>query len=189
METTAAETNDASLVTLALQRIEPAFALLFKRHGRRLRSVIAARLSDPNDVPDVMQDTQLAVWRALPSYDLQRSFEAWLTSIAINKCRDCGRRRAVRQGTLSRFQIDLAHSAQWLWADHMESGVIEDERLGALRRAMTQLPSQLREPLIRTALLQHSQAVVARDLNVTVKAVETRIRRARQQLHSYLTAA
>ena len=64
-----------------------------------------------------------------------------------------------------------------------------DEQLAALRQALSQLPGALREPLVRTALQQVSQAVVARDLNITVKAVEMRVRRARQRLHSALTTA
>jgi len=179
--------SDGSLVTLALQGIDPAFTLLCKRHARRLRSVVTTRVADPHDAADVVQETQLAVWRALPTYDIQRPFESWLTSIAINKCRDWARRRAVRRDTLSKLQDDPEHSAQWVSTQHAETALIEKERLHALHLALRRLPSQLREPLIRTALLQLSQAVVARDLNLTVKAVEMRVRRARQHLHSALT--
>ena len=177
---------DGDLVALALQGVEPAFALLSKRHSRRLRSLIAARIPDPGDVADVVQETELALWRALHRYDCERPFESWLTSIAINKCRDWARRRAVRRETLARFEDDLVYGAERSWVRHAESELIEDERLGALRQALSELPESLRDPLIRTALQQHSQAVVARELNITVKAVEMRVRRARQHLHSAL---
>jgi RNA polymerase sigma factor CnrH len=181
--------SDGSLVTLALRGIEPAFTLLCKRHSRRLRHLIAARLRDPNDVADVVQETHLALWRALPRYDLERHFESWLTSIAINKCRDWFRRRAVRRDTFAKFQNELFHDAAPTGASHAESGLMEDEQLAALHQALSQLPGALREPLVRTALQQVSQAVVARELNITVKAVEMRVRRARQRLHSALTTA
>jgi RNA polymerase sigma factor (sigma-70 family) len=181
--------SDGSLVTLALRGIEPAFTLLCKRHSRRLRTLIAARLADPNDVADVVQETQLALWRALPRYDVERHFESWLTSIAINKCRDWFRRWAVRRETFAKLQNEVFHDAAPTAARHAESVLIEHEQLAALRQALSQLPGSLREPLVRTALQQASQAVVARELNITVKAVEMRVRRARQRLHSALTTA
>jgi RNA polymerase sigma factor CnrH len=178
--------TDGSLVALTLQGVEPAFTLLWKRHSRRTRSLVAARIPDAGDVADVMQETQLALWRALHRYDRERHFESWLTSIAINKCRDWARRRAVRRETLARFEDDPVHGVGRSWVRPAEAELIEDERLGALRRALAELPDSLRDPLLRTALDQHSQAVVARDLNITVKAVEMRVRRARQHLHSAL---
>jgi len=181
--------SDGSLVTLALHGVEPAFALLCARHSRRLRSLIAARVSDPGDVPDVVQETHLAMWRALPRFDIQRHFESWLTTIAVNKCRDWGRRRSVRRDTLARFQGEVAGSATGWTAGHAESLLLENERLDALHEALAQLPAALRDPLIRTALHQVPQAAVARDLNITVKAVEMRVRRARQRLHNVLTMA
>jgi RNA polymerase sigma factor CnrH len=181
--------SDGALVTLALRGIEPAFTLLCKRHSRRLRSLIAARLADPNDVADVVQETQLALWRALPRYDVERHFESWLTSIAINKCRDWFRRWAVRRETFAKLQNEVLHDAAPPGARHAESALMEHEQLAALRQALTQLPGSLREPLVRTALHQVSQAVVARELNITVKAVEMRVRRARQRLRSALTMA
>jgi RNA polymerase sigma factor CnrH len=180
--------SDGSLVALALQGIEPAFTLLCKRHSRRVRSLIAARLSDPGDVADVVQETNLALWRALRRYDTDRHFESWLTSIAINKCRDWARRRAVRRETLAKLGDDVVHGFERTCVRHAESELIEAERLGALWQALTELPESLRDPLVRTALHQDSQAVVARELNITVKAVEMRVRRARQRLHSTLTS-
>jgi RNA polymerase sigma factor CnrH len=181
--------SDESLVALVLQGIEPAFTLLCKRHSRRLRSLIAARIPDFGDAADVMQETLLALWRSLHRFDGERHFESWLTCIAVNKCRDWARRRTVRRETLARFEEDLTHAIEPTWIRHAESELIEDERLGALRKALTELPDSLRDPLIRTALDEHSQAIVARELNITVKAVETRVRRARQHLHSVLATA
>ena len=153
-----------------------------------MRRVIAARLTDSSDVADVVQETQLALWRALHRYDTERHFESWVTTIAINKCRDWARRRRVRRETLARHGDDVLHGVERSCVGPAESELMEDERLGALRKALSELPDSLRDPLVRTALHQDSQAVVARQLNITVKAVEMRIRRARQRLYSVLAA-
>jgi RNA polymerase sigma factor (sigma-70 family) len=183
------ELADASLVGLARRGVEPAFALLCQRHSRRVRKLIAARLTESGDVADVVQETQLALWRALHRYDVERHFESWLTTIAINKCRDWARRRSVRRETLARFADDVLHGIERSCVGPAESELMADERLGALRKALAELPDSLRAPLVRTALHQDSQALVARQLNITVKAVEMRIRRARQHLHRVLAAS
>ena len=180
---------DGELVTHALNGGEAAFSHLMQRHGRHLHGVIARRLRDPEDVRDAVQDTHIAAWRALQQYDTGRSFEAWITTIALNKCRDSARRRAARLGMLSRLQWDAVHDGK---AANEERGVerwlIGRESVHCLGRALQALPAQLRAPLLLTTVREHSQELVARKLGLTRKAVEMRVRRARQHLSRALEA-
>jgi RNA polymerase sigma factor CnrH len=182
--------TDGELVTLALNGGATAFAHLIRRHARHLRSVIARRLRDPEDVRDVIQDTHLAVWRALQHYDARRPFEAWITTIALNKCRDSVRRRAAQLGMLSRLRSEVFHEA---WSAFEERGIerllIGREDVRSLGRALQELPPQLRGPLVLTTVREHSQDAAAAKLGLTRKAVEMRVRRARQQLARALEAA
>jgi len=50
-----------------------------------------------DDAHDVLQDAFLAAWLALNRYDPSRPFLPWLRTIALNKCRDFGRRQKVRR--------------------------------------------------------------------------------------------
>jgi len=174
--------TDKELVSLCLNGVERAFAWLMERHTRHLRSLVARRLRNPEDVQDVLQETQLAVWRALQRYDAARPFEAWLTSIAVNKCRDWARHRAVRLGLLMQMRSETAQAAPCITQRSAESLIIDKERLGDLGRALDKLARSLREPLILTTLHELPQASVARALGLTRKAVEMRVRRARQDL-------
>lgn len=182
--------TDGELVALALSGVEGAFHDLMQRHAPRLRALIVRRLRDPEDVLDTMQDTQLAIWRALPHYDAGRPLEAWLTSIALNKCRDWARRRAAQFGLLSRLQAQAAEECASA-GDHIgvERLLIGRERVQHLGRALRQLPPQLRAPLLLTTLRERSQAAAARELGLTRKAVEMRVRRARQHLEKALESA
>lgn len=180
--------SDGELVTLALNGAQGAFSHLLHRHGPHLRRLVARRLRDPEDVLDVIQDTHLAVWRALQRYDAGRPFEAWLTSIALNKCKDWARRRIVQFGAMARVQADLARVGAGVEERSAESLVIEEESMRDVEQALQRLPPQLREPLILTALLELSQAEAARELRATRKAVEMRVRRARQRLLQALSA-
>jgi len=181
--------NDPELVSSALGGAGHAFSHLMGRHAPHLRRVIAKRLRNPEDVLDVLQDTRLAIWRALGSYDAGRPFEAWVTSIALNKCRDWGRRQLVRRRVLLQLQEEIAIQAGHLHAQSPEKLIIERERVHALRRALDELPQQFRQPLLLTALRELSQADAGRALRLTPKAIENRVRRARGRLSQALLAS
>jgi RNA polymerase sigma-70 factor, ECF subfamily len=55
-----------------------------------------------------------------------------------------------------------------------------------VRRAVAALPEELRQPLILATYEELPQAEIAQILKCSVKAVETRIYRARQQLRQLL---
>jgi RNA polymerase sigma factor CnrH len=178
--------TDAQLVTQCLNGVGRAFGWLIERHTQHLRRIVARRLRNPDDALDVLQETQLAVWRSLQSYDVGRPFEAWLTSIAVNKCRDWARHRSVRRGLMMRMRSDALHVEGCAAERSTESLIIDREHLGHLGRALGELAQPLREPLILTTLEELPQAAVARALGLTRKAVEMRVRRARRDLERSL---
>jgi RNA polymerase sigma factor CnrH len=110
------------------------------------------------------------------------------TCIALNKCRDWARRKYVRRGALARLQEDVIHERAYLGAPSAECIVIDREGVRNLDRALRELPPQLREPLVLSTLSDLPQAIVARELKLTKKAVEMRIRRARLRLQEALQA-
>lgn len=181
--------TDAELVTQAISGDEEAFGDLMDRHAPHLRKIVMRRLRNPQDVMDVLQETHLSVWRSLLSYDARRPFEAWLTCIALNKCRDWARRKQVRRGALARLQEEAVHERGYFGTPSAECIVIDLEGVRNLDLALRALPAQLREPLVLTALSDLPQATVARELKLTKKAVEMRIRRARLRLQEALQAS
>ena len=147
------------------------------RYEGKLRGLIARRVRSPEDAADLVQDTLASAWSALQTYPANHSFEIWLVCIALNKCRDWGRRRAVRQrGAI--FLPELGPQAP----AGAEDCLIESESLGQFHAALSRLPEALRGPLVLTALQDLSQRVAAERLGITVKGVETRVRRAKQWL-------
>lgn len=180
--------TDGELVEMAIGGDAEAFGDLMDRHSQRLRRLVARRLRNPQDTLDVLQETHLSVWRSLSSYDTGRSFEAWVTCIAMNKCRDWARRKHVRHGALARLQEEVAAQDSATDIPSAERIAIDREGVRDLGRALRELPAQLREPLVLSALSELPQAIVARELRLTKKAVEMRIRRARVRLQEVLLA-
>jgi len=138
---------------------------------------------------DLVQEAYAASWLAIRRYDPNRSFEAWLRTIAINKCRDWSRRRRVRRLLLGGPDINSWEAL--VIADGEAS--VEDRhdavaRSRRLQAAIAALPPKLKEPLLLTAIEERSQAEAAEILGLSVKAVEMRVARARQKLAAHLQA-
>ena len=125
----------------------------------------------------------MAAFAALARYDASRPFGAWLRRIALNKCRDWSRRRAVRRlfefGMPEGIEAGLADDAAL--PDRIAEGRAE---LAAVSRAIADLPTRLKEVLLLRAVDGLSQAETAALLGISEKAVETRIYRARKALQA-----
>lgn len=134
---------------------------------------------------DIAQETFVAAFAALAAYDASRPFGAWLTRIALNKCRDWSRRRAVRRlfefGMPAGVEAGFADDAAL--PDRIAEGRAE---LAAVSRAIADLPTRLKEVLLLRAVEGMSQAETAALLGISEKAVETRLARARGKLSTSL---
>ena len=178
--------SDGELAALSLGGRDAAYAEIMRRHRDALYRIIAGNIADPEEALDLLQETFVAAHRALGRYDGERPIRRWLATIALNKCRDWRRRRAVRR--LFAFALPLDASS----ADVAEDRVLPDaeaaDRAEVQRvvQAIAALPAPLREPLVLRTVQDLSQAETAAILGITEKAVETRVRRARAKLSEQL---
>jgi len=177
------EAPDDHLAASAVAGDERAFARLIARHKDGLYRFIRRYTGNPDEAYDILQETFAAAWTALRRYDAARSFPTWLRSIALNKCRDWSRRRAVRRWLTWSDPIDGQVGLN-LTDDtpSPEAAVMDRQRLSRLDRALANLPQGLKEPLILTALEELSHEDAGRILGLTAKAVELRVYRARKAL-------
>ncbi len=179
----AADVEDGALATRAAAGDTAAFGLLMRRHKEPLYRVIRRMTGDAEEAYDLLQESFVAMWRGLARYDPARPFEAWAHSIALNKVRDWGRKRAVRRlvaAIIPRLERTADLTPDPTPSPEMQAA--DAQALAAVDRAISALPIQLREPLVLTVFDGRSQAEVAALLGISPKAVETRIRRARQKL-------
>lgn len=173
--------SDSELASLSIAGRQPAFTELMKRHRHPIYRLVVGNIGDADEALDLVQETFIAAYRALPRYDHAKSMRSWLSTIALNKCRDWLRRRRVR-----RFLRLLPADTDV--ADIPEDRPLPDaqaadrQSLDHLARAVAELPTSLREPLVLHVLEGASQAEAASILGISEKAVETRVRRARIKL-------
>ena len=140
-------------------------------------------VGDEAEADDVLQEAYASAWLALRRYDSARPFDVWLRSIALNKCRDWSRRRAVRRVVRGVMGLDAPEAtAVGDAAPAPETRLDDQRRAEALQRALADLPDALKAPLLLATLEGRPHAEIASILHITPKAVETRVARARKKL-------
>ena len=169
---------------------EPALKELMERHAERLFHYLIRSLQDENDAADLAQETFVKVYQNRSKFDTNQKFSTWLYAIASNLVRDRYRWRsrhpqvsldAENEQTSANLKDNLpalGHTP--------DQSLQTEERAAAVRTAIATLPEELRQPLILAIYQELPQAEIAVILKCSVKAVETRIYRARQQLRSIL---
>ncbi len=173
------ERDDAALVAAVLAGDQRAFTQLMRRHKDSLYRFVRGYVGDASEAYDLVQESFVAAWHALARYDRQRSFGIWLKRIAINKCRDWRRRRAVRAffydaEDIDRPGLDIAQP--------IAAAKEREDELARLDDAIAALPANLKEPLLLSLMGEMSHRDIAEALGMTAKAVEVRIYRAKRAL-------
>ena len=181
MRATLDEPTDADLIALHHVGNQTAFAALMRRHKAPLYRLIVAQTGDSDEAFDLLQETFVSAHAALARFDTARSLRAWLARIAINKCRDWHRRRQVRR-FLARMLPTGRHDQVADPAVTAETQAVDRDTLAHTLAGIARLPTTLREPLLLCTVDGLSQAEAAEALGVSVKAIETRVRRARHAL-------
>ncbi|MBL8650674.1 MAG: RNA polymerase sigma factor [Sphingopyxis sp.] len=180
--------SDQNLAARARAKHEDAYRELLSRHKAAVYRLIVKHIGDTDEAMDLTQESFVAGFSALDRYDGTRPFRIWISRIALNKCRDWGRRRKVRAFFSRALPLDIAHHvASETPSPDMEVG--DRLELARVREAVAALPANLREVLLLRGLDEVSQSEAAAMLDVSEKTVETRLYRARARLKLLLGGA
>lgn len=177
--------DDAALAAAALDGSQEACRLLMARHREGVHRLVRLQVSDADAALDLTQEAFIAAFLALHRYDRARPFRWWVARIALNKCRDWHRRRAVRSFFFRARPVEEGFDVPDQAADP-ESQAAARAELAMVRRAIDGLPESLRTVLLLRTVEEMPQAEVAALLDVSEKTVETRLYRARQKLQQIM---
>ena len=173
--------SDEALASRAAGGERAAFNELIRRYKEPLYRFVRRYVGDGDDAYDLLQESFISAWGALQRYDPDRPFSPWLHRIALNKCRDFGRRQTVRR-TVLRLLALVTEDPAPLEVARAEEEAEATARLARLDKAIAALPSRYKEPLLLTAIEGLSQDEAAAILGTTRKAIEMRLYRARRKL-------
>jgi len=178
------ECSDKELIARLAEGENPVLDEIMARYKHRLFAFIRRYVGDDDIAYDIVQETFTKLYFSASTYKPEYKFSSWLFQIALNLCRDYGRKKKLAQF----FYID-AEETNFELTDNTpnpESMAGSEQAVKHINRAIEALPHKLKAALILYALEDNSQERCAEILNTTVKTVETRVYRARKLLSEKL---
>ncbi len=170
------------LVTAAVAGDGRAFEEVMRRTSPSVRRLVAAQVSDPHDVADLVQEVYLRALRGLPGLASAGQFKPWLNTIARNLVRDHYRGRS-RRPTLSVAEHD-DHAAV---DDVTTEELVEIRELSArVQQGLGQLPASDAVLLAMVTNLGFTPTDIAGVLGMTPNAAKVAVHRARNRLRQTL---
>jgi RNA polymerase sigma factor (sigma-70 family) len=139
-----ADRSADDLMTLARGGHRDAFAALVGRHAQRLTEFCVKMTGDRRGGEDLAQETWLAVWAARERYQPANQFEAFLFTIARNRCRNALRSRGRSRRVVSDEPASDVADTSTAAVDAM----LEREQQRRVHDAALALPEKLREAVL-----------------------------------------
>ncbi len=179
---------DEELVRSHLNGDRHAFGELVERYSGPVFNLAYRMTHDRSEAENITQECFLRVYRGLPQSDWQRPFKPWLFTIAVNLCRDWGRRR--RAWSFSDLADEMGDDAVDDLLDEapLPDDQAEDEDLyRTLQQAVDALPPAYRAAVVLRYVEGLSYEAIASALNLPLNTVRTHWSRAKQRLRTALT--
>lgn len=165
---------------------------LYQRYYRPVVAFFMRRGFSREDSRDLAQDTFLRVYKNVEEFRGESSFETWLFQIAGNLYKN----RLRSQGTLKRDaqEVPLETPEGEPVAERSEDGAEDDplesmlseERAKVLRKALQDLPPQMRQAVLLRVDRDLKYREIADLMSVSIETVKAHLYQARQQLRHRL---
>jgi RNA polymerase sigma-70 factor (ECF subfamily) len=167
---------------------------LMGRHSGGLFNFIFRYVLNEQDARDLLQETFVRAYFKRHQFQPRAKISTWLYRIALNLCRDHARSRAAKEGKLTESLVVRSEDGEE--REREISGKTanpaeiaqSNEALESLEHAIQALPHDLKAAFILAVLEDRSQQECADLLGTTVKAIETRVYRARKILEGKLAS-
>lgn len=148
----------------------------------RLRRYVGKRVP-AEDVDDVVGDVLVKLVRSREAFEAVSNLSAWILRVAANTVADYYRHRSMEQAKRSSLDYEYLLSME-------KEGESSDTSTRAISGCLTpfiqNLPAAYAETLILTDIGGMKQSEAARQLNVSLSAVKSRVQRGRAKLKQAL---
>lgn len=178
--------DDSELLKRFAAGDEGAFRTIINRYKNGLYTFLRRFLNNNETIEDIFQETFLQLYLSRESFDVTRPLRPWLFTIAANKAKDALRKQqrvpAITIGTISdNEQMSFEDVLSTISADTEKLGpgpyesLESDETSAMVRRAIANMPENLREILILSYFNKFSYKQIADILSIPIGTVKSRL--------------
>jgi RNA polymerase sigma-70 factor, ECF subfamily len=181
---------DQILVERAQQGDKKAFGLLVEKYNRKLGRLLGRMIRDQAEVEDVVQESFIKAYRALPNFRGDSAFYTWLYRIGINTAKNylvsLGRRPQVMQEVEIEDVENFEDGSEMRTMDTPETAMMTKEIAQTVNDTVASLPEELRTAITLREIEGLSYEEIATLMQCPIGTVRSRIFRARETISEKL---
>ena len=181
---------DQALVERAQRGDQKAFGMLVEKYQRKLARLLSRMVRDQAEVEDVVQESFIKAYRALPNFRGDSAFYTWLYRIGINTAKNylvsLGRRPQVSYDVEIEDAENFEDAEELRTAETPETELMTKEIAKTVNETMMALPDELRTAITLRELEGLSYEEIATLMNCPIGTVRSRIFRARETIAAKL---
>ncbi|MBR4775205.1 MAG: sigma-70 family RNA polymerase sigma factor [Bacteroidales bacterium] len=177
--------DEKEIITRAIAGDQTAYRELYQIYEKSVRGRVSGYFRWKADVDDVVLESFQKAFAALSAFDTAREFRPWLLTIATRTALDhlssIQREDQKKTGILQK--ADTADGGNAQLTDYTpEEEIINDEVHARLMGYIDELPSLYKDVMIKYMIEELEYEEIARELDLELNTVRTRIRRGKQHL-------
>ena len=177
---------DQVLVDRAQRGDKQAFGLLVSKYQRKLSRLLSRFIRDGSEVEDVVQETFIKAYRALPSFRGDSAFYTWLYRIGINTAKNYLVFMGRRAPTVTEFDSEESEGfedgEQLRDINTPEHMMMSKQIATTVNETMERLPEELRTAITLREIEGLSYEGIAAMMTCPIGTVRSRIFRAREAI-------
>ena len=162
------------------------FQKLYHSHKKLVFNLALQYVQNSEDAEEITQDVFVAVHQSIDTFREESTVTTWIYRITINKSLDFikTKKRKKRFGFLTSIFHKDSLDIQFEKPEFNHPGVMleQKESLAKIFKNINQLPDNQKTALILTKIEQKSQDETAQIMNLSTKAVESLVQRAKTNL-------
>src|SRR5215211_926552 len=172
------------LVSECIAGNDDAIAVFVRQYEGSIFRLALSIIGDSAEANEITQDTFIAALRALPAYEEQKSFRAWLFTIAVNQSRSHLRKRKalerLKTSVTTLFRVEFQKQTM------PEEAVIQNEKEAVLWNSLHQMDERHRIVVVLRYFHELSVTEIAEILSIHEGTVHSRLHTAREKLRNAL---
>ncbi|BCM25623.1 RNA polymerase sigma factor [Methyloradius palustris] len=177
---------DQALVERAQRGDKRAFGMLVEKYQRKLGRLLSRLIRDQAEVEDVVQESFIKAYRALPNFRGDSAFYTWLYRIGINTAKNylvaMGRRPTVSNDIEIEDAENFEDGNELRTMDTPETELMTKEIARTVNETVAALPEELRTAITLREIEGLSYEEIATLMNCPIGTVRSRIFRARETI-------
>jgi RNA polymerase sigma-70 factor, ECF subfamily len=182
---TVAKDTDQELVRRVQNGDRRAFDLLFSRYQHKIAGLVSRYVRTNEEIEDIVQESFIKAYRALPRFRGESAFYTWLYRIAINTSKNylVAKSRRPPDVDIDAEESEFADGSESLHeSENPENALTRDQLATVIDQAIRDLPDDLRSAVTLREFDGLSYEQIAEIMDCPVGTVRSRIFRAREAI-------